>query len=169
MAFPKKKCRYRLAKSRGTQEKKAKLWRDGSSDPLRCSLAPPPPPPPTPVVTSTALPPPHPPGLRQRIKCRHSSVTPGLACRRVAVCVCACVRACLHACVYVCVCMCVCVSESTVPELRRGIPVAVVVGGGGAAWCCVCVCVCVCVCFHIMPYVNCFGATVFYVRIEYCI
>ena len=27
----------------------------------------------------------------------------------------------------------------------------------------------VCVCFHIMPCVNCFGRTVLYVRIEYCI
>ena len=30
-------------------------------------------------------------------------------------------------------------------------------------------CVCVCVCFHILPYVNCFGRTVLYLRIEYCI
>ena len=28
------------------------------------------------------------------------------------------------------------------------------------------VCVCVCACAHIMPYVNCFGRTVFYVYIE---
>ena len=41
---------------------------------------------------------------------------------------------------------------------------------------CVCVCVCVChvcvfmfVCFHIMHYVSCFGRTVFYMCIEYCI
>ena len=31
------------------------------------------------------------------------------------------------------------------------------------------VCVCVCVCFHIIPYVNCFGRTVLYMCIEYCI
>ena len=30
-------------------------------------------------------------------------------------------------------------------------------------------CNCVCVCFHTMPYVNCFGGTVLYIRIEYCI
>ena len=40
---------------------------------------------------------------------------------------------------------------------------------------CVCVCACMCVnvcahmCVHIMPYVNCFGRTVLYVCIEYCI
>ena len=34
---------------------------------------------------------------------------------------------------------------------------------------CVYVCVCVFVCFLIMPYVNCFGRAVLYVRIEYCI
>ena len=31
------------------------------------------------------------------------------------------------------------------------------------------VCVCVCVRFHIIPYVNCFGRTVFYVCIEQCV
>ena len=33
----------------------------------------------------------------------------------------------------------------------------------------ICVCVCVCVCFRIIHYVNCFGRTVLYVCIEYCI
>ena len=38
------------------------------------------------------------------------------------------------------------------------------------SFCCShCVCVCVCVCFHKIPYVNCFGRTVLYVCIEYCI
>ena len=32
-----------------------------------------------------------------------------------------------------------------------------------------CVRACVRVCFHIIPYVNCFGSTVFYVCIEYCV
>ena len=40
----------------------------------------------------------------------------------------------------------------------------------GCVCVCVCVCVCcVCVCFHIISNVNCFGRTVLYVCIEYCI
>ena len=31
------------------------------------------------------------------------------------------------------------------------------------------VCVCACMCFHIMPSINCFGSTVLYVCIEFCI
>ena len=55
------------------------------------------PPPPTP----------QPPGLRHGIKCRQYSVTPGLACHRAAVCVCACERACVCV-VRACVSMCIC-------------------------------------------------------------
>ena len=34
---------------------------------------------------------------------------------------------------------------------------------------CACVCACVSACFHIILYVNCFGKTVLYMCIEYCI
>ena len=56
----------------------------------------------------------------------------------VRACVCACVRARARVCVCVRACVCVCVR----------------------------VCACVCVRVHIMPYVDRFGRTVLYVRIE---
>ena len=75
-------------------------------------------------------------------------------------CVCACVRACVRVCVHSCMHMHLLIQISIIHFWIH---------------CSLCVCmhvcriVCVCLFFHIILYVNCFGRTVLYVCLEYCI
>ena len=83
------------------------------------------------------------------------------ACVRACVCVCVCARVCVRVRACACVCACVCVRACVRAFVRVRACVRACVRV------CVCVCVCVCVRAYIMPYVNCFGRTVFYMCIEY--